>query len=85
MSGKSQPAYDAVAIDISTTDDELTTAGPCNAVFVGSAGNVTLMTLRDRTVLFTGCVAGSVLPVAAKKIFRTGTSAGALVALYTGI
>lgn len=86
MSVNSQPAYDAVAIDLTTADDPLTTRGICDAVYVGgTGGTVVLVTRGNRTVTFTGLAAGSVLPVGAKSIVKVGTTATGLVALYTGV
>lgn len=84
MSVRNQPAYDAVAINISATDDALTTRGPCDAIYVGGDGDLVIKTLTGRSVTFVGLAAGSVLPVGASTIVKTGTSATNLVALYTG-
>lgn len=55
----------------------------CRALYVGGAGNVTLRTNDDDgDVLFTGVPAGSVLPIGAKYVRATGTTATAIVALY---
>ncbi|MEA3197393.1 MAG: hypothetical protein QOF32_1445 [Gammaproteobacteria bacterium] len=54
-------------------------------VYVGTAGNLTVIMADDATqtpVTFTAVPAGTVLPIAVVKIMATGTSAGALIALF---
>ena len=51
-------------------------------VFVGGAGNVTAV-MRDGTVLlFTGVVAGTILPIRCQRINSTGTTATNMTALF---
>jgi hypothetical protein len=52
-------------------------------IYVGTAGNITcVLPNSSTTVLFTGVLAGSVLPIQTSRVNATGTSAGSLVALY---
>jgi len=53
-----------------------------DAVYVGGAGDVAFVSQSDVAVTFSGAVAGSILPVAAKRINSTNTTATNLVALY---
>lgn len=53
-----------------------------NAIFVGGAGVVAVMMPGGETVNFT-CVAGQVLPISARRINSTNTTATLLVALYS--
>jgi len=53
-----------------------------DAVYVGGAGDVAFVSEGDVAVTFAGAVAGSILPVAAKRINSTNTTATLLVALY---
>ncbi len=62
-------------------------AGPsgdalCNAIFVGVGGVVIAIRDDDTAVTFTGAVAGSILPIKAKRINSTSTTATDMVALF---
>ncbi len=74
-------AYDAIAVDVSAADDELTDRGNCDAIWVGGAGDVVLTTLGDRNETFT-LPSSSILPVGATKIVKVGTTATQIKALY---
>ena len=55
----------------------------CRALYVGGAGTIVVMLDKDSaSVTLVGVVAGSVLPIRAKRVFATGTTATGLVALY---
>ena len=74
------PAIDAINI---TPSDVATLAnGTCLALYIGAAGDVTLVTAAGTTTLFVGILAGSILPVRTNKVKATGTTASAIVALY---
>jgi hypothetical protein len=54
------------------------------AIYVGSAGNITARLADDTaSVTFNGLAPGSMLPIRARQIYGTGTTAGmVLVGLY---
>jgi hypothetical protein len=52
-----------------------------NALFIGGAGNVKVVTKNGETVTFVGCAAGSILPVATTVVFATDTTATSIVGL----
>jgi len=54
----------------------------CRALWVGGAGNVSLITIGGDTVTFTGVPAGTLLPVRAARVRSTSTTATAIVALW---
>jgi hypothetical protein len=55
----------------------------CNAIYVGGAGNISVVLQSDNTpVTFTAVPVGSILPVAARIIRATGTTATLMVALF---
>lgn len=75
------PARDAIAV--TPHDTNVIAGGRCRALYVGGAGNVTLRTNDDDgDVAFVGVTAGSILPVYAKYVRSTGTTATNIVALY---
>ena len=55
--------------------------GLCSAIWVGGAGNVVAV-LQDDTVVTFGAAVGSVIPIRAKRVNSTNTTATLLVALH---
>jgi hypothetical protein len=54
----------------------------CKRLWVGGAGNVTLITVGGSTVTYTGVPAGAYLNVRANQVKATGTTATNIVAEY---
>ena len=69
--------YEAITPSDSTDLDWLT-----RGIYVGGAGDVVAVLPGGSTVTFVGALAGSVLPIAAKRVNSTSTTATDLVALY---
>lgn len=66
-----------------TPHDSNELANVSKALYVGGAGNVSVIAADDSTaVTFTAVPAGSILPVRAKIVRSTSTTATAIVALY---
>ena len=53
----------------------------CSAIFVGVGGNMNVIMKDGATVMFTGVVAGTVLPIRATQVVAASTTATNLVAL----
>ena len=73
-----------VAITKSDTVNFLDAGGQrllCDAIYVGGAGVVVVVWEDGETSSFT-CIAGQVLPVKAKRVNSTSTTATLLIALY---
>lgn len=66
---------------ITTSDTVDFPEGVTGAVWVGGAGNVVAVMQNNLTVTFTGVTAGAVLPIAARRINATNTTATNMVAL----
>lgn len=64
-----------------TPSDTVLFTRPVHGIYVGGAGNVTVLMKSGDVALFTAPPVGSILPVCAKRVNATGTSATALVAL----
>jgi hypothetical protein len=79
LQSENGPAMDAAAITPHDTNE--LAAGPCRAIYVGVAGNITLVTPNGSEVLFSNVPVG-IFPVGAKIVKSTGTAATGLVALY---
>lgn len=74
------PSDDVIAI---TPDDDNDLAeGACRSIYVGGDGNIKLDTAKGQTVTVVGLVAGDLLPIMAKRVHATDTTATNLLALY---
>jgi hypothetical protein len=75
----------AVAITPSDTVDFGAGTSPeevlCRAIYVGGAGVVAVV-FQDGSVVNFTCIAGQILPVRAKRVNNTNTTATLMVALY---
>jgi hypothetical protein len=69
-------------IAITTSDTVDLASGLTDAVLVGGAGDVAAVMQNNRSVTLTGLPAGAWVPIKARRINATGTTATALVALY---
>lgn len=77
--GLDTPAVKAFAITPHATN-ELTTY--TRGIYVGTAGNINMVLVDDSSaVSFVGAQAGTVIPVRAKRVLVTGTTADDLVGL----
>lgn len=74
----SGPALTAFAV---TPDDGTDLTEASRAVYIGTAGNLSVKMLSGEVVTFAGLAAGTLLPVRVSRIRATGTSAGNIIAL----
>jgi hypothetical protein len=72
------PAQDGYAITLSDSQNE---QQPFRALYVGVSGDVVVFSIRERSTLYKNVPAGTVLPVAGKRVNLTGTTATFLVGL----
>lgn len=77
------PAQNAVAVTPHNTN-ELTFV--TRGLYVGGAGNIVVIMADDLTgaapVTFTGVLAGTILPIAVRRVNSTNTTATSIVALW---
>ncbi|MEY2875997.1 MAG: hypothetical protein RLZZ373_3368 [Pseudomonadota bacterium] len=65
------------------TKSDSTDLGSVRSLYVGGAGDVAVSSnLTGAGVTFTGVTAGSLLPIACRRVMSTNTTATAIVALY---
>lgn len=64
-----------------TPSDTVNLAKRCRSVYVGGAGNIAAVDDAGTAVTFSAVPVGTVLPIEAKRINATGTTATLLVAL----
>lgn len=73
------PAVKTAAV----TPSDSTDLGPVRALYVGGAGNVAIRAAGDSAATtHTGVPAGAVLPIRARYVYSTGTTATGIVAWY---
>ena len=72
------PAFDAFAISPSNSVD---LPYLIRGIWVGATGDISLITPAGNTVLIVGIQTGYLLPIMAKRVRFTGTSASSLVGL----
>lgn len=78
------PSRRALAVVPSDTVDYLSDAGQVvpKGLYIGSAGNVRVRPVDDTTTVdFLNVPAGTILPVRARRVLATGTTATNIVAL----
>lgn len=73
------PGDGAIAV---TPNDTTKLTKYARALYVGGAGNVTVLCRDDSVVTFTAVPAGTVLPIRAQRVNATGTTATSIVAIY---
>jgi hypothetical protein len=73
------PGEDAVAV---TPSDSVNLTGAPRALYIGTFGDVSLVTASGNTVVFVGVQSGSILPVRVQRVNATGTAATNIVAIY---
>lgn len=76
----SHPVQNAVAVTPSDSAD--LPDGPCRALYVGTTGNISLIPSGGGSAVTFTAVAVGVLPVAAKRVRSTSTTASNILALY---
>lgn len=79
LAGFGAPAANALTIAPHDTNE---LANYVRGIYVGGAGNVVVVTANGDEVTFVGVQAGSVLPVVAKQVKNTSTTATSMVGLY---
>lgn len=61
---------------------DITTLAGCRALYIGGAGNLSVVAVNTNAVVpFFNVQAGTILPVRARKVMATGTTATNIVAM----
>ena len=79
IDGLDAPAWDAADV---TPSDSADLPRPARSLYVGGAGDVSVITRGGSTVTFTAVPAGMVLPVQVRRVRATGTTATSIDALF---
>lgn len=64
------------------TSDTIDLPRGARALYIGTGGDVKVITIDGNTLTFVGVASGSILPVSCSRVFATGTAASNIVALY---
>lgn len=75
------PMYPGGAAAVTPSDTVNLPGGPA-VVYVGTSGNVQVITAQGDTVTFSGVPAGAVIPVQVLRVFATNTTATNMIAIY---
>ncbi len=81
-------AYGKIYYQLITSDGALVTPHDTNelakhgTIYCGEDGNVKIKTVDGNDLTFTGLKAGTVLPVAARQVYATGTTSGSVIVMY---
>lgn len=75
----STPAVYAGAV---TTSDSVNLSSIARGLYIGTGGNVAAVMPDDSVVVFSNVPTGMILPVRAKRVNATNTTASDIVALY---
>jgi len=67
---------------VTASDSTNFTNGISRGLYIGGAGNAAVVDADGTAVLFSGLLAGSILPVQAKRVNSTSTTATNIVALF---
>jgi hypothetical protein len=78
QTGLGDPLTDGVAV----TPSDSTVLTTTRAVFVGGAGNISVVTSAGTTLTLTGVTAGTLLPIRVTKVRSTSTTATNIAALW---
>lgn len=74
------PAQGAVAVVPSDTVSLV--PAPCRALWVGGAGDISVLMADGASATLVGVPAGALLPIAVRRVNSTATTATSIVALY---
>lgn len=75
---RSDPATSGTTV---TKSDATVYAPPLESLYIGTAGDLTVVLPDDTSQLFKNVQAGSFFPVSVKKVMSTGTTAADIIGL----
>lgn len=77
------PTDPSIELASISTSDTVDLVKACRAIYVGGGGNINILAAGDSApVLLSNVSAGTILPIRAKRVYATSTTATLLVALY---
>lgn len=82
--GATNPIEQATGAIVITPDDNTDLALAPATLYVGGAGNLSVIMKSNQTVLFSNIPAGTFLPIQVDRVKATGTTATLIVAMNEG-
>lgn len=79
VSSNDGAASNAVAV---TPSDSVNLTNPSRSLYIGGAGNVTVVTVGGQTITFPSVPAGSLLPIQVSRVNATLTTATNIISLW---
>lgn len=76
---ETRPARKGVAI---TPDNDNDLSDYTRGIYVGGTGDLKVDLVEEGTVTFVGLAAGIIHPIAAKRVYATGTDATNIIGVY---
>lgn len=80
MSNILATTYEA-GVAVTASDSAADPAGPFAALYIGGAGNATVLDLKGNATAYHGLLAGTILPVQCARVNSTGLTATNIVGL----
>lgn len=68
--------------EAATPSDDTDLVYVSRALYVGTGGDVTVVTKRGNTVLFANVIDGTIIPIRVTRVMATGTTATDILSLY---
>jgi hypothetical protein len=65
-----------------TPSDTVNMTNHCRGIYVGVAGNIAILSVNDELETYIAASAGSVIPIQAKRVNLTDTTASSLIAMW---
>lgn len=86
LNDRTQPIRGGVDINIAAADHDLSTGTPgqkgVRAIYIGVGGDLKVTTVDGSVLVFTGLLDGSIVPVHARLVWKVGTGAASMIALW---
>lgn len=80
--GKTDPAEDGFSI---TPDDNSNLPEYTRGIYIGGAGDIVIQTKKGTELYFVGCLAGTFLPIRAKKVLSSSASSPTVITTATNL
>jgi hypothetical protein len=78
--GLDTPSWNAV--EVTPDDDADLSRAPCQALYIGTGGNLKVTRAGGGVVTYVGVLGGTILPFRVDRVWETGTTASDIVAEY---
>ena len=77
-----EPIRGGVAVNIAAADHTFTTAQEVRAIYVGSSGDLSVVTVDGSALTFANVLGGSIVPIHARTVVKASTTCTDMVAVW---